>query len=210
MSGRCYFVNASAAAAIGDLRQQEYSKAEGFRLDLSTLQWKESDNQSFVMVAEENGTIVSTMRGEVITDLRILEAKLECPWDFPQALEFPVLLLSRAATSASHRGEGLNLVLRYWFLQMAKSQGLRFVLGTFVAGSPREKTLKEMGYAFFENRLGWQQSSYRSLAPVQVVSLDMGSGGAKAMEYAIGKVGDSIERFPFVGDFGAVKTVTDI
>ncbi len=204
------FVNQSSKAQIDHLRMQEYAKASGFAVDLSTLKWRESDDDSFVMAAESNGELISTMRGEIISDQLMLEKKLECPWDFPLDIQFPVLLLSRAATLSSHRSLGLNLVLRYWFLKFAEHHKLPFVIGTFVKGSPRENTLSEMGFQFFENTLGWQQSTYRSLRPVNVVALDMQTHSKQAMHVCEQKVPEAIEAYFFEGNFPQLKTVNTL
>ena len=191
MNGKLFFVNSTSKVEIEEIRQKEYAKASGFYLDLKSLQWRESDDQSFVLAAELNGKVVSTMRGEVISDPSLLEKKLECSWNFSLPLEYPVLLLSRAATLSSHRALGLNLTLRHYFLKFAKHHNLPFVVGTFISGSPREKTLRQMGYQFFENTLGWQQSTYRSLRPVTVVALDMKKDGEHALKYAQAHLGAS-------------------
>ncbi len=160
--------------------------------------------------AGRDGQLLSTMRGEIIGDLALLERKLECPWTFSAAPTFPVLLLSRAATLSSHRREGFNLVLRYWFLRLAVTHGVRFVIGTFVAGSARERTLRAMGYDFFVNTLGWQQSTYRSLAPVTVAVLDMQRNGERALAYCLQHAGEGIARFSYEGGFPELKYVRDL
>ena len=209
MNNQIMFVDASAKEEIDALRMQEYALASGFQVDLSTLRWKVSDDESFVMAARKEGQIISTMRGEVIDDLALLEHKLECPWSFPK-IQFPVLLLSRAATLSPFRSLGLNLVLRYWFLRFAMERNIEFVVGTFVSGSPRENTLREMGYQFFENKLGWQQSTYRSLRPVNVVMLNLRTEGKKAMDYCLNRAPKSIDDFPYHGDFPQLRMVNTI
>ena len=180
---------------VARLRAQEYAKAKGFSVDLTTLRWQQTDSECYVLIAED-GKIVSTMRGEVIAEQSLLEAKLECPWTFHE-LKFPVLLLSRAATDSAYRGAGLNLVLRYWFLLLAQHHNIPFVVGTFVEGSPRENSLREMGYQFFSNDLGWQKSTYRSHRPVSVVSLDMAKHGARALAYCAEKCTEAMNfEFP--------------
>lgn len=203
---RVSFADIGLAPEIEKLRMQEYAKASGFALDLNTLRWKTSDNESHIMVAKDGDLLISTMRGEVIQDLDLLEKKLECPWTYPLALDMPVLLLSRAATASEHRTAGLNLILRYWFLRFAIAHGIRFVIGTFVTGSPRETSLREMGYQFFENPLGWQQSTYRSLRKVNVVALDLQSNGRQAIEYCL----ERANILPFEGNFPPLKFVRNI
>lgn len=201
MKRQIYFASDDSTSEIENLRRQEYANARGYSLDLNTLRWSVSDSQSFVMVAKDCDAIISTMRGEVITEASLLEKKLECPWDFPMPLQLPALLLSRAATAKSHQSQGLNLVLRLHFLKMAQHYQIPMVIGTFVSGSPRQNTLREMGYHFFENTLGWQQSTYRSHRPVIVAVLDMKTNGERAINYCLEKLGehpkyDLTETFP--------------
>lgn len=181
------FVDENFKNEIDSLRMQEYAQAKGYTVDLETLRWNISDSESFVMVAKDGDSIISTMRGEVITDPLVLEKKLECQWNFETPLQLPVLLLSRAATLKSHQSKGLNLVLRYWFLKFAEYYKIPMLVGTFVSNSPRQNTLLSMGYHFHENKLGWQQSTYRSHRPVIVASLDMNADGQKAVNYCLDK-----------------------
>ena len=209
-SCEAFFAESMDREKVESLRMREYARAGGFALDLNSLKWKTSDDESFVMVAREDEKFVSTMRGEVIEDLRILELKLECPWDFPFELAMPVLLLSRAATCSEARTGGLNLALRYHFLRFAQAHGIRHVVGTFVTGSPRERSLKEMGYRFFVNELGWQQSSYRSLREVKVVVLDLQTHGEQATRYCEERAGEAIRKFNFQREFPALKIVRQL
>ncbi len=190
MKQKIHFASDDSTGEIEKLRKQEYAKASGYSLDLNTLRWSISDSQSFVMVAKDDHTIISTMRGEIIADASLLEKKLECPWDFPMPLQLPTMLLSRAATAKSHQSQGLNLILRLQFLKLAQHYQIPTVIGTFVSGSPRQNTLLEMGYRFFENTLGWQQSTYRSHRPVIVAALDMKTNGERAINYCLEKLGE--------------------
>lgn len=210
MKKRVLFVDQQRKNEIDELRMQAYAKASGFAVDLTTLHWKQSDDESFIMAAESDGQLISTMRGEIISDLTLLEKKLECPWTFPLVLEMPILLLSRAATCFSYRDVGLNLVLRYWFIRFAMAHQIRFLIGTFVTGSPREKTLQDMGYQFFENELGWQQSTYRSLRPVTVVALDLKRQGEQALHYCIERMSTNVDHYEFDGEFPNVRIVRSL
>lgn len=192
---------------IDALRMQAYSKASGFTLDLNSLRWRESDQQSYVMIVGDANGLGATMRGEVIADLDLLEKKLECPWDLPFTPEAPVLLLSRAATDATLQGSGLNLLQRYYFIQFAIHHQLSYVMGTFVAGSSRENTLREMGYDFYEHKLGWNQSSYRSERPVHIVALDVNKHGTQALNYCEEHLGNERSTYQFKHQFTALKYV---
>lgn len=210
MNNRLLFVSQERQNEINKLRMAAYKEASGFHVDLSTLKWKTSDDQSYIMAAESNGALISTMRGEVIDDLSLLEKKLECPWHFPLTLEMSILLLSRAATLPQHRAHGMNLILRYWFIRFAIEQGIDFILGTFVAGSAREKTLHQMGYQFFENTLGWQQSTYRSLRPVYIVVLNLKTDGEKALHYCQQYLATMTAQYSFDQPFPPLRYVRSL
>ena len=210
MNHRLIFANETMKEEIDCLRMQEYGNASGFSLDLNSLKWRQSDNDSFVMAAQADGVMVSTMRGEIISDIWLLEKKLECPWDFPFDLQLPVLLLSRAATMSTHRTAGLNLVQRYWFIRLAMENNIPSLVGTFVSGSPREKTLREMGYIFFENKLGWQESTYRSHRPVTVAVLDLKAEGERALRYCLDRAAAGIQLFQFDGVFPEFRNVRSL
>lgn len=210
MNNRIYFVDRRSKNEIDSLRMKAYQEASGFTLDINTLEWKSSDDDSYVMVAESGNRFISTMRGEVISDHGLLEKKLECPWHFDLELDMPILLLSRAATLSSYRSLGLNLILRYWFLRFAMTHQIRFVLGTFVAGSPREKTLAAMGYQFFENKHGWQESTYRALGPVAVVALDLIAHGEQALNYCLNRLPKGIEEYQFNDIFPELRIVRNL
>ncbi|MBX3708665.1 MAG: hypothetical protein KIT56_00520 [Gammaproteobacteria bacterium] len=210
MKNRILFVNRQRKVEIDALRMQAYAKASGFSVDLTTLKWALSDDESFVMAAETEGQLIATMRGEVVTEVSLLEQKLECPWDFPLKLDMPILLLSRAATLSSYRSAGLNLILRYWFLRFAITHNINFVLGTFVTGSPRENTLREMGYQFFDNKLGWQKSTYRSLFPVTVVALDIRTQGKKALRYCLDHAPNGMNEYVFDEEFPDLRIIKNL
>jgi hypothetical protein len=150
------------------------------------------------------------MRGEIIDDRFVLEKKLECTWNFDLNLTFPILLLSRAATLRSHQSHGLNFILRYWFLKLAQHHQIPFVIGTFVDGSPRQSTLLKLGYQFFENTLGWQQSTYRSHRPVIVAALDMAKNKNEALAYCEQKLLNINENYIFQGSFPEMRFVRNL
>lgn len=210
MSHKIGFATSEQQSQIESLRQQEYAQAKGYSVDLTTLKWKTSDEDSFVMYAQIGETLVSTMRGEIINDQSFLEKKLECPWDFKAKLEWPVLLLSRAATLKSHQSIGMNLLLRYWFLKFADFHQIPLVLGTFVDGSPRQNTLLKMGYQFFENKLGWKQSTYRSHRPVIIVALNMKTHGVQAQDFCKAQLSNEAQQFNFSGKFPELRYVRNI
>lgn len=204
------FVDESTQSQVNELRMTEYATAKGFFVNLESLKWRESDSQSHVMAVVDEEKMVATMRGEVIDDVLLLEKKLECPWELPFSPKGGVLLLSRASTASSHRGQGLNLLLRYWFLRFAKHHHIAYVMGTFVADSPRETTLRKMGYQFYENKLGWNQSTFRAERPVHIVALNMATDGEQALRYCEDNLHEELTRYPFNQLFPDLRYVRSI
>jgi hypothetical protein len=200
-------VGRESAEAINRLRTAEYAKAGGFRVDPKVIEWNPSDDESFILVVREGEKILATMRAELADNVEIVEKKLECPWAFGD-LGFPVLLLSKAATDSTIRGKGLNTVLRYWAFRLAEHWKVSHVVGTFVEGSPRINAMREMGYEFHRNELGWFRLDYQSERPVLVAKLDFRSHGKAAIEAARRIAGDPEKDYPWGGNFPAPKFIT--
>ena len=198
--------------ALFQLRKKAYAQAKGFSLDLERLRWNTSDDQSYILGIFQDQQLISTMRAEVIEQKTVLEKKLECPWNFPVKMDGPVLLLSRAATEKAHANKGLNLLLRGIFLEMAKTYQLSHLIGTFVPNSPREESLRKMGYQFFSNPMGWQESHYSSFGAVHVVCLDLGSTYEKAKTFIQEQL--PTELYPLIANFNfnerTLKKVTNL
>ncbi len=207
MNTQVSLVDRSSAEAINRLRTVEYGRAGGFRVDPKVIEWNASDDESFILVVREGEQILATMRAELADNIDIVEKKLECPWSFGE-LDFPVLLLSKAATDSTIRRKGLNTVLRYWAFRLAQHWHVSHVVGTFVEGSPRINAMGEMGYEFFKNELGWFRLDYQSERPVLVAKLDFRRQAAVAIEASRRIVGDPEKDYPWSGEFPAPKFVT--
>lgn len=177
------FLSSDDKEELFQLRKNAYAQAKGFALDLERLRWNTSDDQSYILGIFQDQQLISTMRAEVIEQKTVLEKKLECPWNFPVNIDGPVLLLSRAATEKAYSNKGLNLLQRGIFLEMAKAYQLSHLVGTFVPNSPREETLRKMGYQFFSNSMGWQESHYHSFGSVYVVCLNLDYSYEKAAAF---------------------------
>lgn len=203
---------------VSALRCQEYQKAKGFKTKLESLNWKSADNESYVMVVEQNSftknaargesNLVATMRGEVLRDQKLLESKIECPWIHSELGGQTILLLTRAATDQMWQGHGFNLLMRYWFLKMAMTQNISYLVGSFVEDSPRSRTLKKMGYDYYENKLGWQSENYKSERKVILAVLDLKSNGASAIDYCQSNLPTELLDIPFSGSSQLVKEIT--
>jgi hypothetical protein len=209
MSAQVALADRSLSDAVNRLRVSEYAKAGGFKVDPRVIEWNASDDESFILIVKEGERIVATMRAELADNVEIVEKKLECPWSFGE-LRFPVLLLSKAATDSTVRGKGLNTVLRYWSFRLAQHWGVGHLVGTFVEGSPRINAMREMGYEFFRNELGWFRLDYKSERPVLVAKLDFARHGELALEAARRIAGDPERDYPWSGNFPEPKFITRI
>jgi hypothetical protein len=187
------------AEAVNGLRLAAYGAAPGFTVQPPGILWNRSDDQSTILGAFADAALVATLRLEVVQDMALVERKLECPWSFPEPLELPVMVLSKMATSRAHQGHGLNALLRWWALSLAREWSLAQVIGTFVSGSPRERTMREMGYRFWVNADGWHAGDYHSTAPVLVCLLDMRTHGEQALAVCARTAGETHARSRWTG-----------
>jgi hypothetical protein len=143
------------ASKLEDLRVQSYASCIGFVINPSIMKWTYNDSRHYNLGAYVGNRLVSVMRVEVAYTLAEVEGKLQVKWQF-EPLQFPVMVLSKAATCDSVKSSGLNALLRHWAFQIAKEWGVSHVLGTFVEGSPRQASMEEMGYTFYLNSKGWK------------------------------------------------------
>ena len=133
--------------AIERLRREAFLQAPEFLvLTPRTYQWVEVDQRGCVLAVWDNqGAPLATLCGAVATTRADAEDRFESilPIDVSH---FPALLLSRAATRVDHRSRGLNSLLRYYFLQMARCQELKSTLSIVFEGAPRLRMLERLGY----------------------------------------------------------------
>jgi hypothetical protein len=180
---------------VNQLRLQSYATADGFLTKPESLLWREADDSSIILGILENGELISTMRLEFVSSVELLSKKLEMDVSH-LPIHLPAMLLSRAATSRRWAGKGLNATLRYFALEIAERAGVTDVVGTFVKGSPREKTLQKMGYQFYDNPEGWTSPGYLSLKPVTVVHLNLNDQKQHAQRVLKDMARNAIEMFP--------------
>lgn len=200
-------VDGQQAEQINSLRRAEYGDAPGFKVDAPGILWNRSDDQCTVLAAYDGDEIISTMRLELVDNQELVERKMECPWSFPVALQYPVMILSKAATRKSHRAFGLNALMRFWAFRLGREWEAKQVIGTFVSGSPREKSMRQMGYQFFVNEQGWFKGDYRSVSPVLVALLDLETDGEQAVRVCGEIAKEAVETYPWKGPLPARKFV---
>lgn len=208
--GRVQLLTAEHKLQVNALRLKEYQKARGFQVTPTGIEWNRSDDESIVLGAFIGSDLVSTMRIEMIEDQTLLERKLECPWDFPRTISFPVMLLSKASTDSGFRNTGMNALLRKFSFELAKEWKTSLVLGTFIAGSPRVNSMGEMGYQFYENKKGWNQVNYRSFGTVLVACLDVSRNIDQALAVTTQLTTMCVNEFPWEGQRPLYKVVRNI
>lgn len=205
---RISLLDGSHADLVNTLRLSQYANAKGFTVKPPGIVWNRSDDQSIILGAWEGDTLVSTLRVEVIETPELVAAKLEGPWAFDMPQRFPAMVLSKMATLKSHRGTGLNEALRHHALTLAHEWQVPHVLGTFIAGSPRQAAMATMGYQFATNLLGWHTSNYQSEQPVLICLLDMAQHGETALEVCRSLAGEALETYTWDGPRPAMQFVT--
>ncbi len=135
---------------IDRLRVAEYLKAPQFIVNTpSALEWDASDDQHVVLACLDGDVAVATMRGFVAADEAQMRFCMEAELPDLQ-VEYPCLILTKAATRQGEQGLWLNSLLRYFFLDAAARRGVRTLAGAVFAGSPRVILMRELGYRFVE------------------------------------------------------------
>lgn len=207
MSQRISWIEGGDAERVNALRLGEYAGTRGFAVQPPGILWNRSDDQATILGAWDGDELVSTMRVELIADPALVEAKLECPWDFALPLALPVVILGKLATRKPYRAGGLNTALRWWALTFAREWGAGLVLGTFVKGSPRQAAMAEMGYEFFEHAHGWTSPHYKSTDPVLVCALALEAHGDLALDVCARQAAGALAAWPWAGPRPARRLV---
>lgn len=170
-----------AKEEVGLLRRAAYDRNPDMKVADSSLFWNVSDDQSYVLVAEGYDGIHATMRLECIRIASILSQKIEASSGL-YPFEYPCAVLSRAATRTSDTGRGMNALLRYYCADLAKKLGMKQLIGTWIKGSPRERSMVEMGYTIFEHPTGWDSEDFKNVSPAMVGVLDLDKDYQKCLD----------------------------
>jgi GNAT superfamily N-acetyltransferase len=175
-------VTMAAAPALNELRTREYSTAREFELlrpDL--LEWSENDAKGAIVGVWCAERMVATMRALVVADRPTAEDLMTCSVDL-DASHFPALVLGRGATAQSHRGLGLNSLLRVHFLRACLDEGgtlpgelpVASALGLAYEGAPRLRLMRELGYALHQPEHVWDPEA-REVTPALLAVLPRAS-----------------------------------
>ena len=190
------------AEAVTALRQAEYSGSTEFTLlSPASLAWGPDDELGVVLVAvSADGAVASTMRGRVFESVGVFERSSGLDLSSVE-LPTPTLFLDRASTRADARRNGLNALLRYYFLQAAVDYGFPSVGGWLFSGVSRTKTMAEIGYTFTSVR-AVQPRGYRHMESAEreyVVAVLPQARIPTARSRLEERLGDELQRWRWVG-----------
>jgi hypothetical protein len=149
------------------VRRAAYRQATEFDWnDEALLGWCAADDEGAVLaVWDHEGTVMSTVRASVFTQVEPAENFLEYSLaGIPVAT--PTLVLSRAATDPNAARQGLNSVLRYAYLCAVASTSIRSVITIVYDGGPRLASMRSAGFDFHEPRAGWDTEAVALTRPL--------------------------------------------
>jgi len=196
--GRISVATSADAHDVTVLRKLAFAYADQFRMtDDSGLEWGEEDQSGIVTAAwNDAGEIVSTTRGEVITDQRHAERKMMSTVPLGDEA-FPSLLLTRGATRDGYGKTGLHSALRYYFIDAALNAGFASMLGLVYEGAPRIRLMEQIGYDLVPAARNWEKEA-EILARPLVACLPRDRMRA-ALETLRAMVGPALDSFPWTG-----------
>lgn len=96
-------------------------------------------------------------------------------------IEFPAVVLSRAATARGFEQRGFGMYLRMIALKSLVASGYKEVFGTFKASSQRSQFLASLGYELTTQTSTWSDF-LKTEEPVTVARLDLQKNGTRAIE----------------------------
>lgn len=208
-SGSTRVVTRADAAAISQFRQTQYRRSPDLTIaDESILLWDRNDDLSTVLaVRARDGSILATMRAETLLDIQHAARALDCPVPVPSPV-FPAILLGRAATRADCERVGLNSLLRFHLLRLAREQGVRHVYGRVYGEAARTHVMRALGYDFFPHPKGAAVSAGTAgvHSPLNVAVLDLERHGESALGALGVRVLDLLARFPLGDRYAATAS----
>ena len=172
--GSTTMVSRTDGAAISRFRQTQYRRSPDLTIaDESVLSWDQNDDLSTVLaVRDRDDSILATMRAELLLDQQLAAQALDCQVPVTTPV-FPAILLGRAATRADCEKLGLNSLLRFHLLRLAREQGVRHVYGRVYGEAARTHLMRSLGYTFFPHPKG--------------AAVSAGTAGVHSSLYEIGR-----------------------
>ncbi len=202
MRGCISYATKAQSEQVSLLRCQEYSRSKAFaNVDKSWVRWTEEDDTGTVLVAwGEAGQALATMRCRLICSREEAEAAEDCSFEECR-IDWPCLMLERAATREEYRKTGLNSALRYHLLRLAIQWGIRHTVGVVVEGDPRTRLMHLLGYDFFPGKRSWVAYGVPQECQIQAAVLYMGKHGKTALDQLkVHVCGDALIDYPWAGE----------
>jgi len=188
----------SDAREVFDLRLSCYTQSREYNFVLTDrLRWDHRDETDVVLlVCDETGRALSTMRGGIVQDRAEAEDRMTCSVEL-DASSFPALLLGRASTRRECGRSGFHSALRYHFLRSAIDTPVNSAIGLVYANAPRTNLMKELGYTFHQPSRIWDPEA-EMVEPAWVAHLDRSMFGSActALESLVGAI---LEKYPWRG-----------
>ena len=185
------------AHAITNLRVREYSRAKDFKLlKPEALRWNAMDEAHTVLtIWNEDDDLIATMRMVRVASMPIAEEVMRS--EVPGKVNFPALIFNLAVTRKENRHQGLNQLLRYYCIQLAKTMGIQSLLSPMFQKSPRVKFMKSLGYVCHERNLSWQSTLVPGSPLILcILGQDQFDDALTALEKAIP---DLLKDYPWTG-----------
>jgi len=199
VTGSTHVVTRADAAAISQFRQAQYRRSADLTIaDESVLMWDHNDDFGIVLaVRAQDRSILATMRAESLLDVQHAARALDCPVPLATPM-FPAMLLGRAATRADCEKLGLNSLLRFHLLSLARERGVRHVYGRVYGEAARTHLMRSLGYTFFPHPKGAAVSGGTAgvHSPLHVAVLDLERHGESALGALGVRVNGLLTRFP--------------
>ena len=202
----------SDARAVSQFRQTQYRRSPDLTIaDESILMWDDHDELGTVLaVRDQDGSILATMRAEPLLGIEHAVRALDCPVPVATPV-FPAMLLGRAATRADCERLGLNSLLRFHLLSLAREKGVRHVYGRVYGDAARTHVMRALGYTFFPHPKGAAVSAGTAgvHSSLHVAVLDLEIDGESALASLGVRVSDLLARFPLRDQF-RTKSITPV
>jgi len=182
-------------SAVEKLRIIAYETATGSKIpDSSFLLWNENDEQSIVLVLEnETKQIIATMRGNVFNTKIELEKFLDIT--SKTSLSFPVLTMGRAATLLKYRKLGYSAAMRILFFNACLNSKIQFIASTIQADASRVALFRQMGYHIEEADISHRINSYFQNTSKTLINILPKKGFSNALAVANDKIGTPFSAF---------------
>lgn len=174
--------------------QRAFTNSDKFIAHPATWSWPQDQNPNLGVF--HDSTLISVMKMDRISTPEERSFKLHT--DLPLTnLTLPFMYLNKAGTLPEFEGIGLNSLLRYHFIGMARQAGASFLVGTMIKDSPRVRIMKEIGYEFLPNNKKWDGYFISDELPL-IGFLDLQKNGESALKKLSENLGSLLSEYRLI------------